>query len=57
MNSIMDYPLVVFGLSLVVMWISARAGTRIRRKRQGLNDAEHEDLAASKGRHLRCLRS
>lgn len=39
----MDYPLIVFAASLLVLWLSEQAGVYLRR-RQRLEDAEREDL-------------
>ena len=40
----MDYPLIVFAVSLLVLWFSAQAGAYLRRRRQDLEEAEREDL-------------
>ncbi len=40
----MDYPLIVFAVSLLVLWFSQHAGVYIRRRRQNMEDVEHEDF-------------
>ena len=42
MQQLMDYPWLVFALSLVVMWFSAQIGAYLRRKKRDLEDAERE---------------
>jgi hypothetical protein len=39
-----DYPLIVFAVSLFVLWFSQHAGVYIRRRRQNMEDDEHEDI-------------
>ena len=41
--NIMNYPFPVAGISLVLLWLSARVGASIRRKRI-LREEEHEDF-------------
>jgi len=43
MENIMNYPVLVFALSLVVMWMSAQTGAYLRRRRD-LEEADREDL-------------
>ena len=40
----MDYPLIVFAVSLVVLWLSAQAGAYYGRRRKNLEEADREDL-------------
>jgi hypothetical protein len=40
----MDYPLIVFAGSMVVLWLSEQAGAYLRRRRQSLEEVEREDL-------------
>jgi hypothetical protein len=40
----MDYPLVIFALSLPVQWLAAQTGSHLGRRRPALADAEHQDL-------------
>jgi hypothetical protein len=44
LNAIVDMPLVVFAVSLVVLWGSARAGDFLRRKIRPLADDERDDF-------------
>jgi hypothetical protein len=45
--NIMDYPLLVFALCLIAMYVAARTGAYLRRRgRPDLDDAEREDLGA-----------
>ena len=39
----MDYPVIVFALSLVMLWLSAQTGAYFHRRRRQ-PEAEHEDL-------------
>ena len=57
MVDVMDYPLLVFVLSFVAMWISAWVGGRIRRRQEAeaMRDAEHEDLGVIQGAALTLL--
>jgi hypothetical protein len=41
--NIMNYPFLVAGISLVLLWLSARVGASVRRKRI-LREEEHEDF-------------
>jgi len=51
MINILDFPLLVFALTFVAMWLSTWLGAAYRRRREKLEEAEHEDygvvLAAS----------
>ncbi len=40
----MDYPFLVFAVSNLLLWSSARVGARLRKGRQDLDDADHADL-------------
>jgi hypothetical protein len=40
----MDYPLLVFAVSLVALWFSAQAGVHLHRRRQNVEEFEREDL-------------
>ena len=44
MMRIMNYPLAVFGFSLVVLWLSARLGASIRKRRGPMGDDERKDF-------------
>jgi len=44
MDDVMNYPHLVFALSLVVLWLTATTGAYLRRRRRHLEEAEHEDL-------------
>ena len=54
MTTVMDYPLLVFALSLPALWLSARVGAHTRRLRD-LGDAEREDLRVIQGAALTLL--
>lgn len=41
----MDYPLIVFVVSLVLLWFSVKAGAYLRKGGQDLDEADREDLA------------
>src|SRR6516165_3004743 len=43
MEGMMNYPVPVFALSLVVLWLSAQTGAYFHRRRR-TEEAEHEDL-------------
>ena len=45
MNGIMDYPLLVLALSLLGLWLSAQAGSYLRRRRGTLDDGAGPDLS------------
>jgi hypothetical protein len=55
MNTLTDFPVVVFVLSLIVMWASAWTGAQLRFKRRSVEDAEHEDLDTIQGAALTLL--
>src|SRR5258705_12889221 len=40
----MDYPVIVFAVSLVALWFSAQAGAHLHRRRQNMEEIEREDL-------------
>jgi hypothetical protein len=40
----MNYPVLVFALSLVALWLSAQIGAYVHRRRREQEEAEHEDL-------------
>ena len=40
----MNYPVLVFALSLVMLWLSAQTGAYFHRRRRQPEEAEHEDL-------------
>jgi hypothetical protein len=40
----MDYPLIVFAVTLAVQWLMEQAGGYLRRRRQDLEEVEREDL-------------
>ncbi len=40
----MNYPVLVFTLSVVVLWLSAQIGAYLHRRRRDEEEAEHEDL-------------
>lgn len=44
MNTIVDYPLLVFGVSLVALYFSAHIGAFVRVKWRPLEDSERQDL-------------
>jgi hypothetical protein len=44
MNHLMNYPLLVFAVSLTVLWVSTRLGIFFREKRQRLDDEVREDF-------------
>src|SRR6516162_4578684 len=41
---IKDFPLLVFALSLVILWVSAQAGASVRRRLQPLEETEWQDF-------------
>ena len=45
MDNPMDYPLLVFVLSFVVLWLSARIGTSVLRRRRKLEEGAREDFS------------
>jgi hypothetical protein len=51
----MDYPLIVFAVSLLVLWLSQQAGGYLRRRRQNLEEIEREDLGVIQGATLTLL--
>src|ERR1035438_2813051 len=44
MNKVMDFPLIVFVLSFLALWLSVRTGASFLRRRQELEQAVHEDF-------------
>src|ERR1700752_2572307 len=44
MSNILDYPLLVFTVSLPALWLSAQSGTYIQRRRGRRDEGEVEDL-------------
>lgn len=44
MNNLMNFPRLVFALSLVVLWLSAELGNFIGRRLRPLKDDEREDF-------------
>jgi hypothetical protein len=44
MNQIVRYPLLVFALGLVALWLSAQIGRSFRKRRQDPEEAEREDF-------------
>ena len=44
MTTIIDYPILVFALSLVMLWLSAQAGMLLRRLFRGLHETELRDF-------------
>ena len=55
MINVLDYPLVFFLLCLVVMWLSARTGAYLRRKRGDTDEADRHDLDLILGAALTLL--
>ena len=45
MSMIRDFPLLVFVLSLIVLWLSAQIGDFLRKRLRTLDEEEHADLA------------
>jgi hypothetical protein len=50
-----DSPLLLFAFSFLVLWASAWTGAQLRRRRRGLEDAEHEDVGVIEGAALTLL--
>lgn len=44
MTRIVDFPLLVFAVSLAVLWLSARIGDLLRRKSRPLDESQRQDL-------------
>jgi hypothetical protein len=44
MNSVLDHPLLVFALSLVTLWLSARMGVSVLRSRRSLEKDSRDDF-------------
>jgi len=44
MDHVMNTPLLVFALSVVVLWLAAQLGVYFHRRRRHQEEAEHEDL-------------
>jgi hypothetical protein len=44
MTKLLDSPLLLFVLSIVVLWLSARAGAALREKRRSLGEGERQDF-------------
>jgi hypothetical protein len=44
MNRVFDYPLLVFALSLLALWLSAQFGAYLRRRRGKPDEGEEQDL-------------
>src|SRR5262245_20493509 len=51
----LDYPFLVFVLSFVLLWLSARIGARLPRKRGKLKEDVHEDFSVVLGATLTLL--
>jgi len=51
----MDYPLVLFAVSLLMLWFSEQAGAYLRRRRQNPDEIEREDLGVIQGATLTLL--
>jgi hypothetical protein len=51
----MDYPLVVFVVSLVLLWFSAKVGAHLRKGRQDLDEADREDFEVIRAATLTLL--
>jgi hypothetical protein len=51
----MDYPLVLFAVSLLVLWFSERAGAYLRRRQHNPDEIEREDLGVILGAALTLL--
>jgi hypothetical protein len=41
----MDYPLILWAVTMLVLWLSEQAGGYFHRRRQDQEDAEHQDVA------------
>ncbi len=52
---LVDFPIPFFVFCLAVLWLSAKAGTYLRRKQHGLEEGEREDLAVILGAALTLL--
>jgi hypothetical protein len=55
MTTIRDYPLLVFVLTFVLLWLSARAGTLLRRNRRPMEHGEEQDFGIILGATLTLL--
>jgi hypothetical protein len=44
MNHVVDYPLLLFAVSFFALWLSARIGSTVLRRRGGLEEAAREDF-------------
>jgi hypothetical protein len=55
MSNVLDYPLRVFGLSFFVLWMVARIGWSVLRKRHELEEEAREDFAVVMGATLTLL--
>ncbi len=43
-QTMMNYPVIIFAVSLLVLWSAEQAGGRLHRRRKNLEEAEHKDL-------------
>jgi hypothetical protein len=55
MSTAMDFPYVVFMLSFLALWLSARTGASFRMKRRGLDKSESDDFGVIVGATLTLL--
>jgi hypothetical protein len=55
MENLLHYPLLVFALALVTLWLASVGGARLRRRNPGTADDRHEDLSVILGATLTLL--
>jgi hypothetical protein len=55
MENLTHYPLLVFALALVTLWLASVAGSWLRRRNPGTADERHEDLSVILGATLTLL--
>ncbi len=55
MENVLHYPLLVFALALVTLWLASVAGAWLRRRNPGMADQRHEDLSVILGATLTLL--
>ncbi len=53
--TLMDRPILIFALSLVLLWAAARLGAWLRNRRPALHDKERDDVSVILGATLTLL--
>src|SRR5882724_13612287 len=55
MENLLHYPLLVFGVALVTLWLASAGGAWLRTRNPGTADERHEDLSVILGATLTLL--